>query len=72
MGLITIRGDDGQSHLIHTSQICPQPFRPRPPDQWPGVWASFDAVQSRTPQVPQPFREVKKPENLKPEGGETP
>ena len=72
MALITIRGDDGQSHLIHTSQLGGFVSRIMRPSQWAGVWERFDAALSRTPQTEgEGSREVKKPEILKPEGGET-
>lgn len=42
MALLVIRGDDGRSHLIHSSQIRPQVRGPRAIGWWEDVWARFD------------------------------
>lgn len=42
MALLVIRGDDGRSHLIHSSEIGPQTLAPRSTGWWEDVWSKFD------------------------------
>ena len=72
MALVTILDEDGRAHLVHTSQLGGFVSRIMRPSQWADMWERFDAALSRTPLVESDdSREVKKPEILKPEGGET-
>ncbi len=48
MALLTIRGEDGKSYLIHSSQIGPQYRPPRSTGDWHDVWDQVEADPSRT------------------------